>query len=104
MTSFDTNHELHIIPHYNGVKFMRPEDIDNVVSRPIGEVLMFPCNVYFLDVYSRIQSINERSAYSCGFHTKEDSIGRSVFDVLTPASARSLSSIDREVVSSNCAK
>lgn len=102
---YDTSTELLITPRSRGVSLIRPLQKEH--SQPyfrIGQVLNFPCNVYFLNTESIIQNINEHSAHSCGYHSIRDAIGRTVFDVLPNEEAINLTRIDKEVLRTNHVK
>lgn len=97
MLQFDTSTELRIAPHLHGVRLSRPGKRD-AEGTSVGDALGFPCNVYFLNAQSAIQNINECSALSSGFHSIEDALGRTVFDVLTIDNACLITDVDREVM------
>lgn len=95
----DISNELKIIPYQKGVRLITPSknDFDND-HLTIREALAFPCNVYFLNVESIILNINDHSAFSTGFNSANDAIGRSVFDVLKRDNAISITDIDKRVI------
>lgn len=102
MNQIDISTELQIVPHLSGVRLVAPfKRSFNSAHLTIQEALAFPCNVYFLNSESAILCINEYSAFSSGFYSTNDAIGRTVLDVLKPDNATSIINIDKQIVRKN---
>src|SRR5579864_803009 len=101
MNHIDMSSELRIVPHYNGVKLIRPDRTLNHHRPNIGEIMAFPCNAFFLSRDSTILNINEHSVASCGYVSINDALGTTVFDVLKKENAEAITRIDKRVIREN---
>jgi len=98
--NLDISKELCIAPHLSGIRVIAPS-LTTSASRllTVGEVLDYPCNVYFLNSESVIENINESSVEICGYDSIADAMGRSVHDLLAPKDAIISINDDKEVLS-----
>lgn len=101
------NHDMNIYRHANGILLANSNETQQKYSRfnktnhTVASILQLPFNVYFLDLNSVIQCQNEIATQVCGFESENDSIGRTVKDILKKESAEYMISNDRMVINSN---
>ena len=101
----DTNEELHVFRSSNGIQLIRPDKKQKHLyllqdtGQTVGSLLQFPCNVYFLNTESKLQSINEGNAALCGAQSIQDCIGKSVIDFLI--NGQQLLNNDQETMKTN---
>ena len=98
----DCSNELILSRFQQGVCLLRPEQlehrhtIDNKNS--LGHLKKMPFNIYVIDTESRMQTINEATAITLELFSINDSIGKTVYDIASRESARSLIAIDKRVM------
>lgn len=74
------NNEIVIVPYKNGVRLESPDSISRGTS--VSDLLNLPFCVYFTDFDTRNYALNETTAEICGYDSKENAIGKTLFQVL----------------------
>lgn len=100
----DTSKELLIARCGNGVKLLRPNNIDTkerLSLYNIADLLELPMNIYFLNTESIIQNINEKAVITCGFPSIKSTIGKTVHIAAKKEIANFVIKQDFEVVQKN---
>lgn len=79
-----------------GIKLIQP-DLTTALNQygqdtgyTVSRVLDLPFNFYFLNTQGQTVMMNQESALACGFSSAKDSVGKSLYDVSLPESAKSL--------------
>jgi DNA-binding CsgD family transcriptional regulator len=89
------NKNLSLYRNQNGVKLLtQHSEVNTTQFKHTGYTLdqlsKLPCNIYFLDTQGNTLHLNESCVTSCGFETRHDAIGKSLFEVSHAQSASEL--------------
>lgn len=98
--------ELHLCRHGNGIKLVRPDMLTQEfdlydTGYTLSRLMQLPFNIYFHDVDSKIQIINDTGIIICGFNSKTDATNKTMRDVLSPAHAAIILHEDKVVMQGN---
>jgi DNA-binding CsgD family transcriptional regulator len=98
--SVDISDELIVERWERGVRLVRPDQHchHNEYSCTVSAMLRLPVNFYFMNGDSILMKINERTAQTCGYVSRQDAIGKSVRNVSKRATAQYIIKNDREIV------
>ncbi len=98
----DTSAELVLQRYGNGVKLMRPTQGQQHALLPtVASMLKMPFNVYFVDLNSIIQNINDETIQTCGFSSVKEAIGNTSHVAATKEAANFELNHDRVVIKTN---
>lgn len=92
--------ELILARSYQGVKLVEPQQYSST-GFSIGKLLHWPLSFYFLDITGKTQIINETGVEACGYQSRQDAIGKSLYEVTVATSAAILLSNCKSVISAN---
>ena len=110
--SIDTSAELHVYRFGNGIKLIRPDEINNTTrthfmhdtKHTVSSILTLPLGVYFIKADSINAIVNEQDAKSCGFDSIKNAIGKTCFAGFTQAATEITTQNDKAVMSNQCVK
>lgn len=105
----DTSQELLIYRHGNGIKLVRPEDAYRLKSYPnsyytghtVGSCLNFQSCIYFGNMESKLQNMNEGNAKAIGCQSIRSAIGKDAYAFLKKGNARRIIQHDIEIMMAN---
>ena len=107
------HNEFTIYRYQGGVKLVRPDvRKDNLYNPFVGrstgisvvDALALPLNVYFINLESKMQHINEVCAERMGLDSVSDSRGKSMLDIAPYDNASKVIQTDKEVIKTQQAK
>lgn len=83
MQQRDFSREMIVSRHPYGVKLIKPQrsNADDGHLLRLGDLLANPYNVFFYDLENVIKEINDPCWSNCGFQSRNDAIGNSVWTV-----------------------
>lgn len=77
MNLLDTSKELIISPHNTGITLLRHDNnISTDAYNSINEIFKLPINIYFLNIESVIQNMNDSTIASCRYPSIKETIGK----------------------------
>lgn len=98
MNTYEANPEFLIAPCQRGITLQRPDRRQITSTISVKAALNYPCNVYFLDLDSRVKILNEANANDCGFDSVQSAQGKTAVDCLSEESAAIVMASDKEVL------
>ncbi len=96
----NTDSKFSVLPYGNGLKLIKPpSSYHHFASEITMEALLKQsfC-VYLTNTESAVLQMNEHAIAACGFHSLDDAIGKTIFDVATKKTAEYVTGGHKEVL------
>lgn len=106
-SKLDTSDELHIYRFKNGIKLIKPSEMDKTAynsNHAISNVSQLPVSFYLLNSEGETLKINDEGVVVCGFDSAKQSLGKSILDVSEKESASVLINNCHDVMQTSAIK
>lgn len=104
----DKSSELRVIRFANGIKLVKPEDMNKSYARSgyntgqtVGDLLNLPMAIYFLNTESKHQRSNLAHIQLCNFDAEKHVLGKDAHCFIVDKDANQLMGNDKRIFSSN---
>ncbi len=94
----DISNEFIIVRHGGGIKLLKPDENISNQNYSVGKVMQWELNIYFMDLESRLQIINDTALSICGWLSSKEAVNRTVSDVFKKDDVELTLAHDRAVV------